>query len=312
MAPETVETVLATVDRLWGRPADAEVTLEANPTSVEAGRFAAYRALGVNRVSLGLQALNDADLKTLGRLHTAAEALAALDVAQATFDRVSIDLIYARPGQTVDDWRRELSRALALGTGHLSLYQLTIEAGTPFADLYRAGRLAVPDTDTGADLYAATQDICAAAGLPAYEISNHARPGEEARHNLVYWRAGDFVGVGPGAHGRFRDGTRRIETTTLRRPEDWLAAVDRHGMGLAGERHVGGTEAADEILMMGLRLAEGIDPARYRRTSGVPLDEARIADLAALGLMEREGDRLRATQAGRAVLNRLVVELSAG
>ena len=310
MAPETVDAILGAIGRQFALADDAEITLEANPTSVEAGRFAAYRSSGVNRVSLGVQALNDTDLKTLGRLHTAAEALDAVDIANRTFDRVSFDMIYARPGQTVAAWEGELTRALAFGPSHLSLYQLTIEPETPFGALHRAGRLVVPDADTGADLYRVTQELTAAAGLPAYEVSNHARPGQESRHNLIYWRCGDFLGIGPGAYGRYGTGQGRIETTRLRSPEEWLNAVEAHGHGTAALRHVGRGEAGDEILMMGLRLTEGIDLDRHAAIAGRPVDPDRIADLQALELVERTGGRLVVTDKGRPVLNRIVVELS--
>ncbi len=311
MAADTVATILDAVRDCWPLAEDVEITLEANPTSVEAERFEAYRAAGVNRVSLGVQALNDKDLQALGRLHTAAEALDAVDIANDIFDRVSFDLIYARPGQSVSAWTDELSQALARKPAHLSLYQLTIEPGTPFHALHNAGRLPVPDADTSATLYEATQALCDAAGLPAYEVSNHARPGAESRHNLIYWQCGDFIGVGPGAHGRFwRDG-RRIETVRLAHPETWRDAVERHGHGTSAYRRASRAEAADELLMMGLRIDAGIDLARYERIAGRPLASEVVASLSDQGFVAQSEGRLHATDRGRPVLNRLVVDLMA-
>jgi oxygen-independent coproporphyrinogen-3 oxidase len=312
MSPETVGAVLSAIDRLWGLDASAEVTLEANPTSVEAGRFAGYRAAGVGRVSLGVQALDDAALAALGRRHTADEALRAVALAQSIFPRVSFDLIYARPAMTAAAWEAELSRALAIGTDHLSLYQLTIEEGTPFAALHASGKLHVPDDDTAADLYELTQAVTEAAGMPAYEVSNHARPGEESRHNLVYWRGGAYVGVGPGAHGRLeRDGVRRA-TAAERNPERWLAAVEADGHGFVVDERVAEEERADELLLMGLRLTEGVDLARHARHAGRPIDPARIAPLVADGLLAWTGEgRLAATPRGRLVLNTLIAALAA-
>lgn len=311
MAPETVETVLAAIADSWPLSADIEITLEANPTSVEAGRFAAYRGLGVNRVSLGVQALNDNDLKALGRLHTVAEARAAIDTAHRHFDRVSFDLIYARMGQSSAEWSAELRQALALAAGHLSLYQLTIEPNTPFFERHKRGQIVIPGDETAAALYDITQDLCAAAGLSAYEISNHARPGDESRHNLVYWRMGDYVGVGPGAHGRVQIAGERHATVRISQPERWAEAVESRGHGTADETVIDRLDAADEMLLMGLRLAEGIDPARYRAIGGEPLRGDAITQLAELGLLAFDGKRLRATPAGRPVLNRLVAALSA-
>lgn len=311
MAADTVAAILGAVRDCWPLAEDVEITLEANPTSVEAGRFEAYRDAGINRVSLGVQALNDKDLRALGRLHTAAEALEAVDIANDLFDRVSFDLIYARPGQSVSAWTDELSQALAREPAHLSLYQLTIEPGTPFHALRQAGRLPVPDTDTSAMLYEATQSLCDAAGLSAYEVSNHARPGAESRHNLIYWQSGDFLGVGPGAYGRFwRDG-RRIETVRLTHPETWRDAVERHGHGTSVYRRVSRAEAADELLMMGLRIDAGIELARYEQIAGNPLDSEVVVSLCDQGFIEQVDGRLRATEKGRPVLNRLVVELMA-
>jgi putative oxygen-independent coproporphyrinogen III oxidase len=312
MSPATVGAVLDTVDRLWGLDAGAEVTLEANPTSVEAGRFAGYRSAGVNRVSLGVQALDDAALAALGRRHTAEEALRAVALAQSIFPRVSFDLIYARPGMTAAVWQAELEQALAIGTDHLSLYQLTIEEGTPFAALHAAGKLHVPDDDTAADLYELTQALAEAAGMPAYEVSNHARPGQESRHNLVYWRGGAYVGAGPGAHGRLERGGVRRATAAEKNPERWLAAVEGAGHGFVVDEPVDEAERADELLLMGLRLSEGVDLARHARHAGQAIEPARIAPLVADGLVAwTPAGRLAATARGRLVLNTLISALAA-
>ena len=306
MAPETVGRILDRIAGHWSLGPDTEITLEANPTSVEAGRFAGYRAAGVNRVSLGVQALEDSALKALGRQHTAAEALAALDVAQARFARVSFDLIYARPGQSVAHWRRELAEAIARAPGHLSLYQLTIEPDTAFADLHAAGRLRVPDEPHAAALYETTQELTAAAGLPAYEISNHARAGEECRHNLVYWRSGAYAGVGPGAHGRLHIDGRRHALATLRSPEAWRDAVEGNGHGLESATPLDTQEQIDEFLVMGLRLAEGIDVARLEAIAGRTPEPAALARLQTEGLIAVTPERLSATERGRLVLNAVV------
>ncbi len=312
MEPATVGAILDAVAAHWAIDADVEVTLEANPSSVEAERFRGYRAAGVNRVSLGVQALNDTDLRFLGRLHNTAEALAAIEIARATFPRLSFDLIYARPGQTPEAWAAELNRALGLAADHLSLYQLTIEPDTPFAALYQAGKLAVPDEDRAADLYQATQAVCDAAGMPAYEISNHAVPGAECRHNLVYWRYGEYAGIGAGAHGRLKLDDGRHALADERRPEAWLEKVECWGDGLVVDEVLSQEEEGDEMLLMGLRLAEGIDVNRYRAIAGRTLDPARLADLLAHGMIERaDGDRLRATRAGFFVLDAVVADLAA-
>jgi oxygen-independent coproporphyrinogen-3 oxidase len=305
MAPETVAAVLDAIRAGWGLDRGAEVTLEANPTSVEAGRFRGYREAGVNRLSLGVQALNDPDLKRLGRMHTAAEAVAAFEIARTTFDRVSFDLIYARQDQGLDAWRAELDRALAMAIDHLSLYQLTIEAGTRFGDLHARGRLrGLPGAALAADMYAATGEACARAGLDAYEVSNYARPGAESRHNLVYWRYGDYAGIGPGAHGRLTLGATRWAVEALRQPEAWLEAEARtQRTALASD------EQAVEMAMMGLRLREGIDAGRYARLAGTPLPEDAVADLQALGLLTLNGARVTATDAGRAVLDTVLKTL---
>ncbi len=315
MKASTVAALIEAVARTFPMATDCEITLEANPSSVEADRFRDYRAAGVNRVSLGVQSLDDAQLKRLGRLHDVAEALAAIDIAQRTFDRVSFDLIYARPGQTEADWDAELQRALALAAGHLSLYQLTIEDGTPFAALHRSGKLIVPDPELADRLYALTQDMTDAAGLPAYEISNHARPGEESRHNLTYWRYGAYVGIGPGAHGRElrpdARGVARFATSTERNPERWLAQVRAKGHGLVEDLALSREEQADELLLMGLRLGEGVDLARLAAIGGVRPSDTVIERLTALGMLEPvRGPSLRATRRGRFVTNELVRRIS--
>ncbi len=312
MEPATVAAILDAIAKHWSVAEDAEVTLEANPSSVEAERFRGYRAAGVNRLSLGVQALNDADLRFLGRLHNVAEALKAVDIARQIFPRMSFDLIYARPGQTPEAWARELGAALKLAADHLSLYQLTIEEDTPFAALYRAGKLKVPDEDQAAELYAVTRETAAAGGLPAYEISNHARPGAECRHNLVYWRYGEYAGIGAGAHGRLKLGDGRHATAAERSPEVWLARVEERGDGLVVDELLTPEEEGDELLLMGLRLAEGIDLARYQAISGRELDPEQLADLVAHGMVERTVDgRLRATREGFFVLDAVVADLAA-
>jgi oxygen-independent coproporphyrinogen-3 oxidase len=308
MPPEAVARVLDRVAALWPVATDAEVTLEANPTSVEARNFAGYRAAGVNRVSVGVQALSDADLKALGRQHSVEEALAAFRLAARTFPRVSFDLIYARPGQTVGRWRDELARALGEQQGHMSLYQLTIEEGTRYADLHRAGKLVVPDEDVAAELYDVTQDMTAKAGLAAYEVSNHALAGHESRHNLIYWRYGDYAGVGPGAHSRIHDGSRRLALATERHPETWRAQVLARGHGVIEETTVETADQAAEYLLMGLRIAEGIDLARYEALSGRP--PSHLGELSEMGLVSVQGDRLIATQAGRRVLNAVIAQMA--
>jgi putative oxygen-independent coproporphyrinogen III oxidase len=312
MAPQTVEAVIDAIAHVWTVAVDAEITLEANPSSVEASRFRGYRAAGVNRVSVGVQALEDSALKELGRLHSAQEALDAVAVARAVFDRYSFDLIYARPAQTVATWSRELKRALAQAGEHLSLYQLTIEDGTPFAALQASGKLLVPDEESGRALYDATQTICADAGLPAYEISNHARPGAESRHNLIYWRAHEYAGLGPGAHGRLQIDGARHATATEKRPEQWLMRVESLGHGIISDEALTPEEQADEFLLMGLRLAEGIDPARYARLAGRPLDPRRIALLQDQGAVETTAEgKLRVTMAGFPLLDAVVADLAA-
>lgn len=310
MQGASVGRILEEARKLWPWGNDVEITLEANPASADAARFADYRAAGVNRVSLGIQALNDTDLKFLGRLHNLAEAKAALALAQKTFERVSLDLIYARPGQSLAAWKQELTEALAIGTEHLSLYQLTIEPQTPFALQHQKGTLVIPDEDLAAALFDLTQEVTAAAGLPAYEVSNHAKPGAEARHNLIYWRYGAYAGVGPGAHGRLHLGGKYIATITERLPERWLRQVESKGHGFSEWSEVAPTDAAHEHLLMNLRLAEGLDlAAYYARWSTVP-SPARIAELQAQGLVSLEGEMLRATPRGLLVLNSLIAELA--
>jgi putative oxygen-independent coproporphyrinogen III oxidase len=312
MQPGTIAAVLDAVARHWHVAPDVEVTLEANPTSVEATRFRGYRTAGVNRVSLGVQALDDRVLAELGRMHTSREALDAVAIARGIFDRYSFDLIYARPRQEPKEWASELTRALGEAGEHLSLYQLTIEQDTPFAALHAAGKLKTPDDDTARELYDTTLEICAAHGLPAYEISNHARPGGECRHNLVYWRAQEYAGIGPGAHGRLdADGVRHA-TATERRPETWLMQVETTGHGLITDDVLTTEERADEFLLMGLRLSEGIDIARFEALSGRRLDPARVAALHEHGFVETTPEgRLRVTLPGFPVLDAVVADLAA-
>lgn len=309
MSGRAVGRILNRIARNWPLTRDIEITLEANPASADAGRFADYRAAGINRLSLGVQALNDSDLKILGRLHDAEEAKAALNLAMTNFSRVSLDLIYARPDQSVSQWRAELKQALSFGTEHLSLYQLTIEPETPFALLYKTGKLHIPDDTLAAELYEATQEVTEAAGLPAYEISNHARPGAESRHNLIYWRYGEYAGVGPGAHGRLTLDGERMATATLRLPERWRRQIETSGQAFSEMAPVADQDAAREHLLMNLRLREGLDLAAYaRRWNGRP-SGGRIAALVQQGMLSLEGDELRATPQGRLVLNAVIAEL---
>ena len=311
MDPATVEAVLNGIAKEWHVPDGIEITMEANPSSVEATRFRGYRAAGVNRVSLGVQALNDSDLKFLGRLHNVEDALKAIRLARDIFPRMSFDLIYARPKQTVEEWERELKEAVSYAVDHLSLYQLTIEEGTPFYGLHKAGKLIVPDGEQSAVLYEATQEITAAIGMPAYEVSNHAAPGAESRHNLTYWRYGDYAGVGPGAHGRLTMGSNKIATATERKPEDWLALVEEHGHGMIDQEILGRDEQADELLLMGLRLKEGIDLVRWQSLSGREPDPDREQFLIEHGFIERLGNsRLRCTPAGMLILDAVVADLA--
>ena len=307
MPPATVAALLEAAEQHWGFEPGIEITLEANPSSVEAANFADLAAAGVNRVSLGLQALEDEALAFLGRAHDVREGLAALDVAQAVFPRVSFDIIYARPGQTLPAWEAELARAIGFGTEHLSLYQLTIEPGTRFHTEAAAGRLTIPDGDAAADLFEATRAMTAAAGIPAYEISNHARPGAESRHNLAYWRYWEYAGVGPGAHGR-RGG---LATVRRKKPENWLAAVDRNGHGLELEEPLAPATQASEALLMGLRLREGVDLARVAKLAGARIDE--VIDEGAVarltGFIQRDGDRLCVTEQGMLLLDAILPQV---
>ncbi len=309
MQPDTVAAIIDEARSLWRPANDMEITLEANPGSVEAGRFAAYRDAGVNRISMGVQALNDDDLRRLGRIHTVAEARAAFDIARACFDRVSFDLIYARQHQTLAAWRAELSDALSMAVDHLSLYQLTIEEGTAFGDRYAVGKLrGLPEDDSAADMYLATQEICEAHGLPAYEVSNHARPGAESQHNLIYWRYGDYVGIGPGAHGRITRDGKKLATETYLSPNRWLQAVDQ-GSGEKERTELSAQDQANEYLMMGLRVSEGLDIDRFNSLSGQPLPKTKLEHLNDIGMIEQKDGRLIATQDGRAVLNSVIREL---
>lgn len=312
MKGASVGAILEEIGRLWSVSKDVEVTLEANPSSVEAARFRDYRAVGVNRISIGVQSLNDADLKMLGRLHTVADAMAAINVASSIFERYSFDLIYARPQQTVKAWRAELKAALGLASDHLSLYQLTIEPDTMFERLYRAGKLVVPNSDTARTFWDATQELTNAAGLPAYEVSNHARRGAESRHNLIYWRYGEYIGVGPGAHGRIMTSKGRRAQATERHPEMWLTVVEADGQALVEDELLSSEEQGDEFLLMGLRLSEGIEPARFEAVAGRRLDPGRIASLVADGMVEMTpGGRLRVSAEGFPVLDAVVADLAA-
>ena len=312
MQPELVDAILQKVRASWPMVNDPEITLEANPTSVEAGRFRGFRAAGVTRVSMGFQALDDGHLQRLGRLHSVAEARRALQIATSVFDRVSFDLIYARQDQTLEAWRRELTEALAMAEGHLSLYQLTIEDGTAFGDRFAAGKLrGLPDEDLAADLYQLTQELCEAAGYAAYEVSNHARPGQDSRHNLIYWRGGDYLGIGPGAHGRLTLAGSRAATEAPKNPAVWLAAVASGQPGEMARAALSPTEHATEYLLMSLRLAEGLDLARFEAIAGRPLAAAAIDRLEVLDLLRVQGSRLIASASGRMVLNGILRELSA-
>jgi oxygen-independent coproporphyrinogen-3 oxidase len=309
MSPDLVAAILDKIRETWPMANDPEITLEANPTSVEAGRFRGYADAGVTRVSMGIQALRDDDLRRLGRLHSVADARAAFDIARAQFDRVSFDLIYARQNQSLCDWREELSEALSMAIDHLSLYQLTIEEGTAFGDRFRRGRLrGLPDEDLAADMYGLTQEICEAHGMPAYETSNHARPGAESRHNLIYWRSGDYAGIGPGAHGRLTLGGTRYATEALRAPGAWLQAVETRGSGEAPRETVPRTEQVEEYALMGLRLAEGVDAAPLRDDLYLSNN---INGLISSGLLEEMQGRLRTTAAGRPLLNAILREIFA-
>lgn len=309
MPGDCVRSVIDAASQRFGFDAGIEITLEANPTSADAGRFREYRAAGVNRVSLGVQALDDADLKALGRLHTVEEAMRAVDLAQSVFERVSFDLIYARPGQSLAAWERELTRAISVGCTHYSLYQLTFEEGTPFHAARARGLMHELDTETATAMYELTQSRMQAAGLPAYEVSNHARPGEESRHNLLYWRYGDYIGIGPGAHGRMSVQGRKVATETVREPERWLVKVVEEGFALKAWEPVTPADSFTEAVLMGLRLTEGIDLHALEIETGQRLPAKRIASLASSGLLASEGSRLSATPQGRLVLNAVLKTL---
>jgi oxygen-independent coproporphyrinogen-3 oxidase len=312
MKPGTVAAILDAIAANWSVDPKAEVTLEANPTSVEANRFTGYRAAGVNRVSLGVQAMNDADLKALGRLHTVKEAMDAVAIAGSIFERYSFDLIYARPKQSVAAWKAELEGAIERARDHMSLYQLTIEPDTMFERLRDAGKLVVPGPDLARDLWDVTQETMAKAGLPAYEISNHARVGAESRHNLIYWRYGEYVGVGPGAHGRVVTPKGRRAHATEPHPEMWLTVVETDGHGLVEDELLSVEEQGDEFLLMGLRLSEGIEPTQFEALSGRMLDQARVSSLMEEGMVElTKHGRLRVSAAGFPVLDAVVADLAA-
>lgn len=317
MAPATLDAILQAVDRNWPIAENAEITMEANPSSVEADRFLGYRAAGVNRLSLGVQSLDDAELKRLGRIHDVKQALYAIELARKIFPRLSFDLIYARPQQTLGAWEQELRQAIDLAADHLSLYQLTIEEGTAFHRLYEAGKFQLPDPELAADLYELTQNITADCGLPAYEISNHAVLGAESQHNLLYWRYQQYVGVGAGAHGRFmpashaNNGKTRLVTITEKLPEQWLSLVEQQGHGIVEEEHLTLSEQAQEMLLMGLRLYEGLDLVRYEKLAGHSLNAKTISLLQQDGLIESVGNtRLRATKQGRIVLDHIITALA--
>lgn len=303
MDPRTTQSLIDTIAKLWAVSADVEITLEANPSTVEAGRFSDFRSAGINRLSMGIQALNDVDLKFLGRPHTVAEALAALDIAQRNFNRYSFDLIYARPGQTVDLWEAELTQAVALAGDHLSVYQLTIEDGTPFAPRFARGEFHLPDEECAAQMFDLTQELLAHAGLPAYEISNHARAGQESRHNMTYWQGGDYIGIGPGAHGRIG----ALATRQHRAPDIWLERVGLHGHATQETRTLPPRERAEERVMTGLRLTEGINLAQFHQLSGLDfdavVDPSGLAQMIEGGFLTRTPHRVAATPPGRLLLN---------
>jgi oxygen-independent coproporphyrinogen-3 oxidase len=309
MDPDVVDAILSKVRATWSMANDIEITLEANPTSVEAGRFSGYRDAGVNRVSMGIQALNDRDLKALGRLHTATEAMQAFDIARNVFNRVSFDLIYARQDQSLSDWENELDQALGLAVDHLSLYQLTIEDGTAFGDRYAAGKLrGLPDDDRAADMYELTQDICGVAGFAGYEVSNHARSGDESIHNQIYWRYGDYVGIGPGAHGRLTLDGQRFATEAPSAPMGWLSQVRKSGNGDLQRSALLLEEQFAEFLLMGMRLSEGVDLGRYPETLSETFYN-KIKNLGEMGMVYMTENRLAVTPLGRPVLNAVLRDL---
>jgi len=312
MRPETVQGIIDAIGAAWRLEGDAEVTLEANPTSVEAERFRGYRAAGVNRLSIGVQAMNDVDLKALGRKHTAAEALAAVKLAASLFPRFSFDLIYGRPEQSAEAWRRELAQALDHAGDHLSLYQLTVEPDTIFERLRDAGKLKLPDEELSLALFETTREVTAARGLPAYEVSNHARPGGESRHNLIYWRYGEYAGIGPGAHGRLVTPKGRLAQETERHPEMWLTQVETEGHGVVESAPLSREEQGDEFLLMGLRLSEGVDPRAFEKLTGREIDLARVESLIEDGFLEcDERGRIRVTAMGAPLLDTVVADVAA-
>ena len=312
MDPALVGAIIDRIRARWRMVNDPEITLEANPGSVEAGRFREFRAAGVNRVSMGVQSLRDADLRRLGRLHSVAEAKAAFDIARSCFDRVSFDLIYARQDQTLADWRAELAEALSMAIDHLSLYQLTIEPGTAFGDRFaRGGLRGLPDDDLSADMWEVTQEVCDTAGLSGYEVSNHARPGAESRHNRIYWRGGDWAAIGPGAHGRLSLSGQRIATEAIRAPQLWLEKVEKLGSGDLPDQHLDVTEQADEYMLMSLRLTEGMDRQRHARMGG-KVAERVLHKLLDDGLITADAERIKTTATGRMVLNHVIRELGTG
>lgn len=311
MDPETVDEILQAVKDAWTVPDHIEVTMEANPSSVEASRFKGYRQAGVNRVSMGVQALNDKDLKFLGRLHNVEEAKKAISLARDIFPRMSFDLIYARPHQTPEAWANELCEAIDLAADHLSLYQLTIEEGTPFFTLHEAGKIPMLEDSLQAELYEITQKVCTENGMPAYEVSNHAQPGAESQHNLNYWRYGDYVGVGPGAHGRISTGGKKFATVTEKHPETWLDLVENDGHGITEIEQLSSQDQADEMLLMGLRLREGIDVSRWSSLSDREFDADRENNLIQYGMIERiNNNRIRCTPSGMMVLDSVVADLA--
>lgn len=312
MHPDTVAAIIEAAHEHWTFANDIEITLEANPGSVEAARFAGYRDGGVNRVSMGIQAMNDADLRRLGRIHTVDEAFAAFDIARSCFDRVSFDLIYARQDQTLENWRKELKQALNMAIDHLSLYQLTVESGTAFGDRYAIGKLrGLPGDDLSADMYEITQELCDTHSLPMYEVSNHAKPGAESRHNLIYWQYGDYVGIGPGAHGRLTYNTQRFATECVKAPGAWLAEV-RNGSAEIDRVPLTIQEQSEEFLMMGLRLRQGLDVTRYEALAGKPLDTGARQNLTELGMITETGSNIAVTNQGFMVLNAIISEFLTG
>lgn len=309
MHPSTVSEIIDKIRGLWPMVNDPEITIEANPSSVEAEKFKGFAQAGINRVSMGIQALDDADLKRLGRVHTLAQAQNAFDIARHEFDRVSFDLIYGRQDQTVSAWEKELRQALAMAIDHLSLYQLTIEQGTAFGDRYNAGKLrGLPSDDIAADMYEVTQDICNEAGFPSYEVSNHARSDAESRHNLIYWRYGDYIGLGPGAHGRITINGKRFATEHARNPQRWLGLVSE-GKAETVRELLDLRDQANEYLMMGLRINEGINLDRFQALAKSPLDSEKVKTLKSHGFVEIDGQFLKTTPAGRRILNTVLSEL---